>query len=231
MAVLVRAVSVGVRLAWRLGLDGRRRLGGWENASRVLSAALVLYLIARRAAAAAPIISAFGLIVLLAAASWVLSGHIQNALVGVGLVLRRRIRGGDRITVGEHSGIVQRVGIAQVELRKPDGATAFVPNRMLSDGVLTVAREKNSVPVNVRLVLHSPADRSVTEEARRVAVLSPYRAPGSGVEVARDPSDERVLAVQVQAWSEHAARQAGAQLEAALRVALADRIEARKASA
>ena len=228
--LLVRAASVVLKVAWRLGFDARRRLGGIENASRVVLAAVVLYLIARRVAAAAPIVSAFAFVVLLASASWVFSGHIQNALVGVGLVLRRRIRGGDRIQVGGHGGIVQRVGIAQVELRQPDGATSFVPNRLLNDAVVTVARVKNTVPVRVRLRLAGAVTGDVLEDARRVAVLSPYRAPGSMVEVTGE-EDDHAVAVQIQVWSEAAGREARAQLESSLRAALADKSEARKAVA
>lgn len=227
LAVLLqRAVSFAVRMAWRLGLDANRRLSGWDSASRIVLAGAVVYLVAHRAATAAPILFALTVVVLIAAASQVFASQLRNVWVGMGLALRRRLRTGDRIKVGEHEGIVRDVGLSQTTLRKTDGSTVLVPNRLLAEDVVTVAREKNSVPVSVRIVLAERSARSDLEKARRVGLLSPYRAPGSAVEVERDTKEPTALTVQIQVWAERAAREAADHLDASLRAALAPKDEA-----
>jgi hypothetical protein len=218
--LLARLGTALVRFAWRLGIDSERRLAWLEGGSRVLVGALVLYAVGRSIAGAAPMLSALGLLALVVAGSRVFSAQLQNVLGGVGLLLRRRLRNGDRIQLGDLDGIVHSVGIARLRLTKADGSTVLVPNRMLNETALTVAREKNSVPVRVRVRFDLEPARPMLELARRTALLSPYRAPGSSVEVARDPSDARVMEVAVQVWAAAAARVATDHLESSLRQAL-----------
>ncbi|MEZ4226575.1 MAG: mechanosensitive ion channel [Polyangiaceae bacterium] len=219
-ALLSRMARVLVRLAWRLGLDTQRRLSWWEGGSRVVVGALVLYIASRAALAAAPILSTLLLLALLVASSWVFSSHLQSGIVGIGLLLRRRLRSGDRVQVGGLDGVVNAVGLFNLEIAKADGATALVPNRLLSEQALTVAKEKNSVPVRVRMRFDTAPTRVMIEQARRAALLSPYRAPGSSVDVGRDPADLCVMDVSVQVWAAAAARTAADHLETSLRAAL-----------
>lgn len=217
---LTRFATAMVRFAWRLGIDSERRLGWWEGGSRVLVGALVIYFVVRSVAQAAPMLSAFGLLALLIAGSRVFSAHLQNLTSGVALLLRRKVRHGDRIQVGSLDGIIESVGITQLRLTRADGSTVLVPNRLLNEEALTVAREKNSVPVRVRLRFEAEPSRAMLELARRAALLSPYRAPGSSVEVVRDASDSSVLEVAVQVWAATAVRAATDHLEGSLRLAM-----------
>ena len=218
--LLTRVASALVRVASRLGIDSQRRFNWWEGGSRVLVGALVLYLVGSAVARAAPLLSAFGALALVVAGSWVFSAHLQNAVGGVGLLLKRKLRTGDRIQVGALDGVVRSVGLTQLQLVKADGSTVLVPNRLLNEAALTVAREKNSVPVRVRLRFENELSSSMLEQARRTALLSPYRAPKSSVEVSRDAADGCVLEVAVQVWAAAAARAATDHLESSLRVAL-----------
>ncbi len=218
--LVTRVVTFLVRLAWRLGLDAQRRLSWWQGGSRVVVGAFVLYVLGRSIARAAPILSAVGLVFLVVAASWVFSAHLQNALTGIGLLFRRQLRNGDRIQVGGLDGVVRSVGLMNLELVKADGSRVMLPNRLLNQQALTVAREKNSVPVRVRLRFDSAPSQGMLEQARRAALLSPYRAPRSSVEVSRDPDDLCVMDVGVQVWAAAAARAARDHLESSLRAAM-----------
>jgi small-conductance mechanosensitive channel len=221
----LRAVRFAIRIVWRLGFDPEQRLAFWDAALRVALVLVIVYAVGRRAASVAPFFTASAGVLLLVAWSWVLSAELQNLLVGVGLVLRRRLRGGDRVQIGAHGGIVRRVGLNQLELRQADGARLFIPNRLLYDHALTVAREKNSVAVVVELALSAVPTLAMLDQIRRVALLSPYRAPGSSVSVHRVGEDR--LSVELQAWAAQAARVAAEHLEASLLALLSD--EARRA--
>lgn len=215
-----RLVSALVRVAGRLGIDSQRRFTWWEGGSRALVVVLMIYLVGGAIARAAPLLSALGAMALVVAGSWVFSAHLQNAVGGVGLLIRRKLRTGDRIQVGTLDGVIHSVGLTQLQLIKADGATVLVPNRLLNEAALTVAREKNSVPVRVRLRFENELSNSMLEQARRTALLSPYRAPKSSVEVTRDGADGSVLEVAVQVWAAAAARAATDHLESSLRLAL-----------
>ncbi len=226
VAVLfARLISALVRFAWRLGLDSEHRLGWWEGGSRVLVGALLLYVVGRSIAHAAPMLSTVGLLALLVAGSRVFSAHLQNVVGGVALLVRRKLRSGDRIQVGNLDGIVESVGLTQLRLTKTDGSTVLVPNRLLNESALTVAREKNSVPVRVRLRFEAEPSRAMLELARRAALLSPYRAPGSSVDVVRDAADSSVMEVAVQVWAAAAVRAATDHLESSLRQALPQEVQ------
>jgi hypothetical protein len=224
--VVQRGVTLVVRLAWRLGVDADRRLAWWDSAIRVLLAGVVFYFVAHRAATAAPILFAVTFIVLVAVGSTVLAGQLRNAWIGLGLALRGRLRAGDRIQLTDHEGIVREVGWMQTTLRKADGSTVIVPNRLLDENVVTVAREKNSVPVTVRVSVGA-IGRLELERARRIGLLSPYRAPGSAVEVTREAVEPPMISLRVQIWAERAAREAAGHLEASLKSALESKDESR----
>jgi len=217
LAVLAaRTIAAAVRFAWRLGFDSDRRLGGWEGGSRVVIAAFVLYVVGRHVAAAAPIFSASAFVLFVSVAALVFSSHVQSMLVGAMLLLRRRLRTGDRIRVGGHDGTVQRIGWTEIELLSDDGSTVHVPNRVVGDTSLTVAREKHSAPVKVRLALDTPVSRDLLESARRAALMSPYRAPGSAVLVHRDAADPNTLEVTLQVFGPEASATASDHLEASI---------------
>ena len=62
VALIQRLVRIVIRVAWRIGLDERRRLGVWENISRVVLVGGVGYIVLRKVGSAAPILGALGLL-------------------------------------------------------------------------------------------------------------------------------------------------------------------------
>lgn len=208
-----------VKLAWRLGFDGERRWARTSGLLRLVVLFLAGIFVLRGAFVVAPVLTS-GFVLAFALGALFLSGFVPNAFVGIELTLRRRIRVGDRVTVGAHEGVVREVGLSLLHLRSAAGATVLVPNRLLNELPVVVERARNSVPVRVRIKLEQKPDARLLETLRQVAALSPYRGPESLVDISRDPDDEFQITVEIQAWSARAYRDARAQLESALRRAL-----------
>ncbi len=205
-----------VKLAWRLGFDGERRWARTSGLLRLVVALLATLTLLRGALGVAPVLTGVFLMAALLGALF-LSGFVPNVFAGIALTLRRRIRVGDRVKVGDHEGVVREVGIGQLYLRGADGSTVLVPNRLLNELPVVVGRARNSVPVRVRLELEERPDQKMLERLRQVAALSPYRAPESLVDVTRGAENERIVTVEIQVWAARAQRDARGQLEATLR--------------
>lgn len=222
----MRGIRTAVHIVWRLGFDSSRRLETTATALRFAVAALAVLFALRHIASTAPVLLTFTLlaVALLLAAAY--ARQLPSILVGLNLLLRRRLRHGDRIHIAEHSGTVREIGMAQLHLRRGDGAALFVPNRLLTEHVLTVEHTKNSEPIRVRI----PGERHQRDQldlAKRIAVLSPYRAPGSPVDFSEDDAERRVYSVEIHIWSDRAATEARSHLEQALETALAAQARSR----
>ncbi|MGE0320701.1 MAG: mechanosensitive ion channel domain-containing protein [Polyangiaceae bacterium] len=226
--VTLRGIRRAVHVVWRLGLDSSRRLETTATAARVVLVALVVLFVLRRIASLAPILLTFTLLAAILLLGAAYARQLPSVLVGLSLLLRRRLRHGDRIHIANHSGTVREVGLAQLHLRRGDGATLFVPNRLLMEEVLTVEHAKNSEPVRVRIPAASPQQREQLELARRVALLSPYRVPGSPVELIEDDVEHRRYCIEIHTWSVRAATEAREHLEETLDSALAAQARARE---
>ncbi|MEZ4452812.1 MAG: mechanosensitive ion channel [Nannocystaceae bacterium] len=127
--------------------------------------------------------------------------HFENLSTGIGLALRGRIKVGDQISVGEHSGMVRSVGLMHIHLRVADGSTVYLPNRLLADTPVAIGRARNSYPLRVRLAGHGVWPPAAIETARWIAALSPYRDVNARVSVQVEGADQSVLVVEIQVWS------------------------------
>ncbi len=209
-----RLLGVVVRVLWRLGLDPNRRLAAYRAFWDIGLSFLAVWAMLARLIGVAPILSLFGIALGLAALTVALREQLQDIAVGLSLVGRRRLREGDRVHIGEHAGTVRRIGLNRVELRRSDGTAVHVPTRLFETDALVVGHAKNTVPVTATLLLKDHHEGAV-ERARRTALVSPFRATGTPIDVSLQP--EGTLRVEIQAWSNAAARDAAAQLEQALR--------------
>lgn len=209
-----KAVKRLIRVSWRLGFDTERRLAAPAGVFSLCLAALVLLFVTHAAYRTAPV---FAVVVALALAGGALitSGFLADAMLGIGLIVRRQLRIGDRVIVGEHVGIVREIHLTKLELRSSDGATIIVPNRLLGRYALNIERARNTVPVEVGVELADPSEARI-RVLRRSLLLSPYRAPGTAVELTSDPIKTRFCSFEVQVWSPRATRAARAQLQATL---------------
>lgn len=210
-----RLMDAAVHVLWRFGFDPGRRLARAARLARlgVLAGAGILLL--RQAWEVAPLFSSLILFVVVVGGLFA-SGYVSNVLVGIGLTLKQRVRVGDRIVIGGYDGVVRDVGFSRLHLRAADGSTVLIPNRLVNQSVLSIDRARNSAPVRVRLALSLPATPEQIERARQLAVLSPYRAPGSAVEVERQSEGSPALEIEIQAWGERARASAQTHLEESL---------------
>jgi small-conductance mechanosensitive channel len=195
-------------------MDPGRKLAGHLALWNFVIATLVLWLIAGRLVTVAPLLALVGLGLGLAVLTAALREQIQDIVVGLMLVARRRLREGDRAEIGEQSGIVRRVGLTRVELRRGDGTVVYIPTRLLGAGALVIGHARHTVPVAAVVSVAPERSQQAAERALRTALCSPYRASATPVEVSPEPDGR--LRVQIHAWSERAASDAAAQLELAL---------------
>ncbi|HEY6728482.1 MAG TPA: mechanosensitive ion channel domain-containing protein [Polyangiaceae bacterium] len=214
-----QAVQRLIRVSWRLGFDTERRLAGPASVFSLFLAALVVLFVTHATYRSAPV---FAVVVSLALLGGALltSGFLADATLGIGLIVRRQLRIGDRVIVGEHVGIVREIHLTKLELRGSDGATIIVPNRLLGRHALNIERARNTVPVEVGVELMEPSEARI-RALRRSLLLSPYRAPGTAVELTSDPIKTRFCSFEVQVWSSRATGEARAQLQATLERAFA----------
>ncbi len=221
-AAAVLLIDRGLRgltwVTWRLGFDANRRLETWAAAGRLVVLVSAVIIAARVVSRTAPILVGMGLALALVGLVLGYAKQLPGIVAGITMLLRRQIRHGDRIRIAEHTGTVREVSLTRLHLRRGDGATLFVPNRLLTSDVLTVEHAKNSEVVRVRLPFASPQTPEQLELARRIANLSPFRVPGSPVEIGPTADDAHAHEVELRTWSqrtvEAAQRQVAQQLAA-----------------
>lgn len=189
-----RGLTLGVRVAWRLGWDPDRRLARVRSYLELVLLGVVALVLERELFRAVPLLSILVLVFAALVAALALPGGLQDLAAGVSLAGRHRFLEGDQIEVSGFSGTVRHIGLLRSMLRLPDGRTLWLPNREIVRSAVQVGREQQALPVSVRLPpsAHDPERR---ERLRQVAHLSPYRRAGSRPSVAQD-GDRWVLTFQ-----------------------------------
>jgi small conductance mechanosensitive channel len=219
--LLIRLIQSGVVLSWQLGLDPRRRLAPARSAANVIIIIAVVMLLVRRALEAAPIASLLALVIMTGAMTLVLSQPIQDIGAGFVIAFRRRIRAGDRITVAGQVGIVKDISLTQIHLQSPDGASIFIPNRIVLHEALKVEQAKNTQSATVQMIPDRPAGSDTLEAVRQAALFSPFRVPGTALDVS--VMDNGAVQVTIQAWSGSHLREARIDLDSRLQALLQPR--------
>jgi small-conductance mechanosensitive channel len=105
---------------------------------------------------------------------------------GVLLALTQPVRLGDRITVGEHTGVVEEITLTYTSLVTDEGRHVFVPNQTMVSTMLvnrSVGDPRRMVSVRLPVGI-----RASIADARRIALESARRAPGA---------DKLTLTVQI----------------------------------
>lgn len=226
-ATMVWLTSRSVEVMWRAGFDVGRRLGAIRTGMRALIVSLAALLVMRQLVSDTPLVGLGALALFAGVVAIALSGHIQSATIGLGLAVRRVIREGDRIDIGDQAGIVRRAGLTNIEIRRADGSTVLIPNKLLADRPLRIAQVRNTVPIVLTFDLAAEAQESVAESARRAAILLPLRASGTPVRSTLETDGgRRTLRLELEAISERAAEA----MEAQLTALVADILERQRAS-
>jgi Mechanosensitive ion channel len=180
-----RGLTVAVRVAWRLGWDGDRRLARVRSWLELALLAVGALLLGRELFSAVPLLASLGLAFAGLVAALALPGGLQDFTAGVSLASRNRFLEGDQIEVAGFSGTVRHIGLLRSMLRLPDGRTLWLPNREIVRSAVQVGREQQALPVSVSLPACA-AEPELRERLRRVAHLSPYRRAGSRPTVTED---------------------------------------------
>ena len=105
---------------------------------------------------------------------------------------------GEHLSVGEHAGRVTSVTLRGVELESVDGSRVFIPGLMLHTETITHGPlGARAAAVRFDWLIPPVARDQDTEElrgfARRLALLSPRRAPGTPVLVQPQPGRDRLV--------------------------------------
>jgi small-conductance mechanosensitive channel len=135
-----------------------------------------------------------------------LSTPLGNLGSGVLLAITQPIRLGDRVTVGEHTGVVSDVTLSYTALVTDDGRHVFVPNQHMVSTMLvnrSLGDPRRIVTVQVPVGIRTPLD-----EARKIAFDAASRAEearGLTVSVRVGEVSERVVWLTIVA---HASPQA-----------------------
>lgn len=218
--LVAKGIAGIVHGLWRLGFDAERRMGRWVVFTKLVFSLAVASIVLRHFVEAAPTLSGAALILFAALAISTLRGSLENLAVGVGLVFRPRFKPGDQIVLAEHSGTVRDIGLTGVHLRSAEGTTVFLPNRLLHEHALRVTRADNTASVTVTLPAPHDLSPELLERARRIAILSPYRAVGTAVRIAS--ANTGALEIEIQIQSSLLVADAKTQLRSALRTAISD---------
>ena len=198
--------NLAIRFFWSLGFDRKHQLASLRTGVRIAAIVWIGLWIVSRAISSLPILSVIFLALAFAGAIYASIEPLQSAVASLAFLLKRRIRRGDMITVGSLTGVVERVDLLHLALRRNDGSVAWVPNREVNKGGVVVNARWNKIPLFVQL---SSTDFNFSgrtiEQLREMAYLSPYRAPNTEVTM---ETDTEGLRIKFFIWSndcEHAA--------------------------
>jgi small-conductance mechanosensitive channel len=106
-----------------------------------------------------------------------LTTPLGNLGSGVLLAFTQPVRLGDRITVGEHTGVVSEISLVHTQLVTDEDRYVFVPNTMMVSTVLinrSVGDPRRILTVQAPVSISAPL-----ADARRVAAEAASRAPGA----------------------------------------------------
>lgn len=204
-----------VHVAWRLGLDTRRRLGLLASALRILGLLVGIVGVLRPVLEQAPMLGVAALVVAVVLAGVVAPMQLRNLASGLSLATRARLREGDLVTIGAIEGTVRDVGLLRVSLRTVDGGITHVPAADFEREALTVGSRRAAVPIEARVVVGLDFDDRALERLRRALWLSPYRRAGTDPQVVVDVESGRVE-VRLDTWAATAAGEVERHLRALL---------------
>jgi hypothetical protein len=191
--LLAWAGPAGVRTAWRLGLDPRRRLGLLSSGLRLAGLLVAVLGTARLLFVRAPTLGVIAVLVVLVLAGLVIPTQLRNLASGLALSTRTRLREGDLIRVGEIEGTVRDIGLLRVELRTIDGGVTQVPASEFDRLPVTVGSRRAAVPIEAKILVGPEFDEAALIRLRRALWLCVYRRANTEVRVEHDPETHRIV--------------------------------------
>lgn len=189
-----------VRMAWRVGLDPRRRLGLLSSAVRIGALLVAVLGLLRPVFERAPMLGVIGVLLVLVLAGLVAPMQLRNLASGLALATRTRLREGDLIRVGELEGTVRDIGLLRVDLRTIDGGVTQVPASEFDRSPVSVGSRRAAVPIEAKVIVGPEFDEAALVRLRRALWLCPYRRANTEVRIEHDPQTHR-LVVRMDTWA------------------------------
>lgn len=184
LALLFWGANVGIAFLWRLGFDREHRLVAVRKGIKIGGVLWVIYWGLSKAVASLPVLSVVFASLLVAGAIYAAVEPMQSLFAALGTVFRSRLKPGDRITIGKLEGTVVEMDWLNVALSQPNGVMTWVPLRLVHREGLIRQSRRNAFPVHVEFPRDqfAFAGRSL-EQLREQVLLSPFRTPGTDVDV------------------------------------------------
>ena len=133
---------------------------------------------------------------------------VQDLMAGVGLILRRRVYAGVHLSIDDHEGSVQRIGPTTVSILTSGGATLHIPNKRFRQTRFLTRSPHSTAQVNISFQCERAATAAQVLDARRAAMLCPYRSHASDVSVRVAGDRDQVILITFHAPTESLARSA-----------------------
>lgn len=137
-------------------------------------------------------------------------GIVQDVVTGLTVLLSNQFDVGDMVQIGDHIGIVQRLGMRFTVLQNAMGAAVLIPNRSITN-VIKYPRGYLRVQADITLAAE-PAQATEMERAARALTESVveqfagvFRAPPEVVGRFRTPSGRSYLRIKFRVWPGRAA--------------------------
>jgi hypothetical protein len=169
---------------WRLGIA--HSLEAWAPTVRLTVGGLMAVVIIDAVTPDEPQARALVAAVVILTVLWSAQAVLRNAAAGAVIIARRAVRVGEHLRIGEIAGRVTSVTLRGVELEDADGSRTFVPGLLLHTETTTHGPSgARASAVEMTWRPSQEAAQCDPEElrglARRLALLSPRRAPGTPV--------------------------------------------------
>lgn len=203
--------------------ESGRRTRRWLPAIRLGFALVGALLIVKALLPDHPTARAVVVAGVLIAVLWASRDVLRNAAAGAVLIARHAVEVGQYLKVGEFEGLVVAVTLRGIELEAPDGTHTFVPGLALHTNPAVHAHDQGRAGP-ITLHCHIPDDLELAPEnasklCRRLALLSPRRAPGSPV-IAHVDTASRDIWITATPFDHREAQALETELTGKIRVAL-----------
>ena len=169
---------------WRLGIA--HTLESWSPTVRLTIVGLMVVVVIDALTPDQPEARAVVAAGVILTVLWSAQAVLRNAAAGAVIIARRAVQVGEHLRVGEIAGRVISVTLRGVELEDADGSRTFVPGLLLHTE--TTTHGPSGARASAVELTWRPSQQAAACEpeelrglARRLALLSPRRAPGTPV--------------------------------------------------
>lgn len=151
-----------------------------------------------------PLLTSVGAAAVFASLAFYVVQRAPSWATGFALVVRRSLREGDMIRVGDIQGEVDQIGFLRLVLLDAEGARVHLSLSSLGRTAITVSSPTKEHFVEYLHRHEGQFSEQMLTQIRNVAVLSPYRIVSSRVRVDVSSQNPAGARIRFQTWSEEA---------------------------